>query len=326
MTSEGLVRTRRLRDEGALPLLVEPSEREIDSVSWACASREWIATQLREHGALLIRDFGIDSVEAFERFVSAISGRLLDYTNRSTPRTRVGGNIYTSTEYPANQSIPLHNELSYAREWPLKIWFLCLRPAREGGETPIADSRAVFHRIDPAVRDRFMEKKVMYVRTYGQGVDLSWQNVFQTDDRGLVEAFCRRAGIDVEWLDKDRLRTRQVCQAVSRHPTTGEIVWFNQAHLFHISSHKPEIRASLLAAFGEKDLPRNAYYGDGTRIEDSALDEVRRAYQAEQVMFPWRRGDVLMLDNMITAHGRARFVGPRSVLVGMAESFCADEH
>jgi len=139
-------------------------------------------------------------------------------------------------------------------------------------------------------------------------VDLTWQNVFQTENKSDVEAFCRSAGIEAEWLDKNRLRTRQVCQAVAKHPRTGDMVWFNQAHLFHISSLKPEIRESLLSVFGERDLPRNAYYGDGTAIEDSVLDEIREAYRAEQVIFPWSQGDLLMLDNMLTAHGRSPFV------------------
>jgi alpha-ketoglutarate-dependent taurine dioxygenase len=76
----------------------------------------------------------------------------------------------------------------------------------------------------------------------------------------------------------------------------------------------------LLSLFTqEEDFPRNAFYGDGSHIEASILDEIREAYHCEAVSFPWRRGDVLMLDNMLTAHGRAPFSGSRKVVVGMAE-------
>lgn len=112
----------------------------------------------------------------------------------------------------------------------------------------------------------------------------------------------------------------QICQASARHPRTGEEVWFNQAHLFHVSSLGPDMRDSLLAEFGEANLPRNSYYGDGTRIEDSVLDEIRGVYREEEVAFAWQQADILMLDNMLAAHGRRPFKGPRKVVVGMAEA------
>jgi len=167
LSTEGRITAQWLRSEGPLPLLIKSSADQADPVFWASENREWLEAQLLKHGALLIRNFGVRSADEFERFVVAISGQLLDYTNRSTPRTQVSGKIYTSTEYPASQSIPLHNELSYAQEWPLKIWFFCTTPARERGETPIADSRGVFNRIDAGIRERFIKRKVMYSRTYG---------------------------------------------------------------------------------------------------------------------------------------------------------------
>ena len=159
----------------------------------------------------------------------------------------------------------------------------------------------------------------MYARNYGDGLDLSWQNVFQTANKSEVAEYCRQVGIEFEWTSDNRLRTRQLCQAVATHPQVGERVWFNQAHLFHISSLEPDVRESLLLSFREEDLPRNAYYGDGSRIEDDVLDEIRDVYQQEKVVFAWQEGDILMLDNMLMAHGRTPFIGQRKVLVGMAE-------
>jgi alpha-ketoglutarate-dependent taurine dioxygenase len=112
-----------------------------------------------------------------------------------------------------------------------------------------------------------------------------------------------------------------VCQAVATHPDTGDVVWFNQAHLFHVSSLPPAVRDSLLSSYTEENLPRNVYYGDGTRIELPVLDSIREAYRQETITFPWQEGDVLMLDNMLAAHGRTPFVGARKVVVGMAEAF-----
>jgi hypothetical protein len=215
--------------------------------------------------------------------------------------------------------------MSYTTTWPLKIWFFCALPAERGGETPLADSRKVLARIDPAVRRRFEEKKVMYVRNYGEGLDLTWENVFQTADRAEVERFCQASGIELEWKGGNRLRTRQRCQAVARHPKSGESVWFNQAHLFHRTSLGAEALEALLAAVGEEDLPRDACYGDGSPIESSALDEIRGVYAEESVAFPWEEHDALLVDNMLVAHGRRPFAGPRKILVTMAEPVAGEE-
>ncbi|MDQ2922121.1 MAG: TauD/TfdA family dioxygenase [Acidobacteriota bacterium] len=309
-----------------LPLLIEPVTKAIDLIAWAKTNLSQIQAWLNLHGGILFRGFNISTTEEFESFIVAISGSLLDYSYRSTPRSLVSGKIYTSTEYPAPQSIPLHNENSYARDWPMKISFFSLRCAATGGETPIADSRRVYQRIPARIRDLFARKGVMYVRNYGSGLDLSWEEVFQTTSKPEVESYCHSFGLDFEWLPEDHLRTRQVCQAIARHPHTGEMVWFNQAQLFHLSRLTPEIREAMLTIFEEDELPRNVYYGDGTQIDGDDLDQICAAYDHEKIVFPWQQGDVLLLDNMLAAHARNPFSGERKVVVGMAQPYSETKH
>lgn len=318
-TQDTWVKTSHLLAEQPLPLLIQPAVEGVELVDWAKGNRELIESSLVKYGGILFRNFSIPSVAEFERFVTTVAGDLLEYTYRSTPRRKESGNIYTSTEYPADQSIPLHNEMAYASNWPLKIGFFCAIPAEQGGETPIADSRRILQCIDPAVKERFRQKQVMYVRNYVEGMDLPWQTVFQTSSKLEVEHYCRHAGIAFEWVTSDHLRTRQVCPAVVSHPKTGEQLWFNQAHLFHISNLPPEVRESLLTTCKQEDLPRNAYYGDGSPLEVDALEHIREIYQREAVLFPWQKSDILLLDNMLVAHGRSPFAGTRKVLVAMAE-------
>lgn len=308
-----------LFSEGELPLLIQPSIEGVALIDWAKQNRESIETHLAQYGGILFRGFDLHGTAEFEQLSIALSQSLLEYTYYSTPRSKESGNIYTSTEYPADRSIPMHNENAYTLSWPMKIWFFCVTPAEQGGETPIADSRRVFERLESKIRERFMQKKVKYVRNYIEGVDLPWQTVFQTTDKAEVERFCRNANIEFEWKSSAHLRTSQECQAVARHPRTGEMVWFNQAHLFHVSSLPEEAREHLVSIYKEEDFPRNACYGDGSPIEESVLDAIREAYRQETVHFPWQKGDVLMLDNMLVAHGRNPFSGPRKILVAMAE-------
>jgi len=274
-------------------------------------------------GALLFRGFDVGGVADFQAFTRGFGHELLGYEFGSSPRSRIAAGVYSSTEYPAHQSIPLHNEQSYCLRWPMKLWFHCECVAASGGETPIADSRLVYARVPERIRDRWSERRLMYVRNYGSGLDIPWETVFNTSDRHIVEAYCREHDISCEWKGNGELRTRQVCQAVAQHPVSEEWVWFNQAHLFHVSGLASEVRESLLGLVAPEDLPRNVYYGDGSPLEESLLDEVRAALDSSRVVFPWHAGDILMVDNMLVAHGRAPFVGERSVVVAMAEAYKA---
>jgi alpha-ketoglutarate-dependent taurine dioxygenase len=304
-----------------LPVLMTPAHAGEDLLSAVQRLRPQIEQSLLATGGVLLRGFSVPAVETFQQFASSFGHPLLKYEFASTPRSAVsastGAGVYTSTEYPAHQSIPLHNEQAYTREWPMKIWFHCVTASPEGGETPIADSRAVYRRMPGHIRKRF-EPGILYVRNFGE-MDVPWQKVFNTESRAEVQAFCERSGISWEWKDDDGLRTKQLCQAVETHPVTGEQVWFNQAHLFHISAREAEEREVLEEIYGIENLPRNTFFADGSTISDEIFDEVRAVLDAETVAFPWEEGDVLMLDNMLVAHARSPFKGPRKVIVAMAE-------
>lgn len=321
-TGQGWVRTEQLWPDKTLPLLVQPTVRGLEPVAWVARQGDFLQQQLYTHGALLFRNFNVNSAGGFENFARAASdGELLPYKERSSPRSRVAGNVYTSTDYPADQSIFLHNENSYQHSWPLKIFFYCAVAPQAGGATPIADTRRIFARLTPRLKQRFIEKKWMYVRNFDERFGLPWQTVFQTTDKSQVEKYCRSNGIEVEWRAGDRLKTRAVRPAVARHPRTGELLWFNHATFFHVTTLAPTVRDVFLATFTEADLPTNTYYGDGSPIEPAVLDELRQAYHEETVSFAWQQGDILMLDNMLVAHGRAPYAGPREILVGMTEPF-----
>jgi alpha-ketoglutarate-dependent taurine dioxygenase len=319
ISADQLVETGVIAPGEPLPLVLSPRVDGVDLVAWAAAQRSWIESRLAEHGGLLFRGFGVDSVARFQELVAATSDGPLPYLERSSPRNPVSGAIYTSTEHPPDQEIYLHNEQSYNLRFPRKIYFFCLRPAEHGGATPIADCRKVLARLDPAVRQRFSSAGYAYVRNFGDGLGLSWQAAFQTAERAAVEAYCRDNAIEIEWKSAGRLRTRQVRPAIARHPGSGELTWFNHATFFNVATLQRELAERLLAEFAPQDLPNNTYFGDGTPIEGAVLAELHAAYREERRRFDWRPGDVLMLDNMLVAHGREPFQGERRVVVGMAD-------
>jgi alpha-ketoglutarate-dependent taurine dioxygenase len=288
------------------------------------SDRAGIRDGLTRHGAVLLRGFDVGGAAGLASAVRAFSGEPLTYTEQSSPRSVIEGNVYTSTEYPAAAEIPLHNEMSYQAVWPLTLYFHCVEPPSTQGATPLASIREVYDRIDPSVRSEFEQRRWMSVRTYGEDVGVRWRTAFGTDDRSAVERSCAAGGLTVEWLPDDGLRTRAVREAVHRHPVTGLPVWFNHVVIFHESSLPPDVRAGLLELYGREGLPQNSYYGDGGLIDDEVVVHLRDCYRASSTRFDYRKDDVLLVDNMATAHGREPFTGPRRIAVAMGDASAPD--
>ncbi|MFG3121770.1 TauD/TfdA family dioxygenase [Streptomyces sp. NPDC048201] len=301
-----------------LPALVR-GDSTTDLTAWLAGNRATVDRLAHQAGAVLFRGFGIDTPEKFRAFMEALSTDVLGYGERSSPRHEVTEGVYTSTDHPADQHIALHNEQSYTLDWPLRIVFSCQREATRGGRTPLADSRRILGRLSGATVERFRERGVRYVRNYVPGISLTWQEAFQTERREEAEAYCERNGISWSWVDGDQLRTWQSRPAIHRHPLTGDETWFNHALFFHNSTLPEEVGDGLLSALGEENLPYHTYYGDGQRIEDEVVEEIRAAHAEETVGFDWRQGDVLVVENMLCAHGREPFEGPRRILAAMAD-------
>lgn len=323
-SSQDLIRFTQVNAQ-TLPLVVEPSYKHVDLMEWVRNNAELLEAKLLEYGGLLFRGFGLSTQAHFEQFLKALAVPLMHYMEGATPRTELGDRIYTSTEFPPDRTISIHNELCYVTTWPMKIFFYCVKPADRGGETPIGDVRKVFKRIRPETMSRFKEQGWMLLRNFGDGFGLPWQKSYHVADKAALEDYFRGAKVSFEWRGADHLRTRQVRPAIATHPKTGETVWFNHIGFWHLSSLGSDLRERFLEEFTEQGLPFNTYYGDGSPIEDSVIDELRQAYDAETVACPWQAGDLLMLDNMLVAHGRNPFAGTRRVLTAMGEPFTRGE-
>lgn len=312
------VRESQTQPDQPLPLVMEPAADQVDLADWARTNRDYVEQKLNQHGAILFRGFNLSTPQDFERVAASIYHQIYaEYGD--LPREGVAGKIYTSTPYPEDKSILYHNEGSHMNRWPTRISFFCVIAAKEGGCSPIVDCRKVYQQLDPAIRQKFEEKGLMYVRNFSEGLDVSWQRFFQTEDPFVVEESCTKQGFTCEWVSKDHLRVRQRCRAVLRHPVTGELSFFNQVQLHHVHCLDSAVRQSLLSIFKREDLPRHVYYGDGTPIEDTVMDYVGEVYEKNAVRFQWREGDMVTLDNMITAHARDPFVGPRKIVVALGD-------
>ncbi|PEI11175.1 non-ribosomal peptide synthetase [Pseudomonas putida] len=302
------------------PLLVEPGDASIDLIEWVRNNRPLVERKLGEHAGILFRGFALEGIQGFEAFAEAVQPGLYGQYG-DLPKKEGGKNTYRSTPYPETKMILFHNESAHQDSWPRKQMFYCEQPSPVGGATPVVDCRLMYEKLPQALRQTLEDKGLLYVRTFADKLDVPWQHFFRTDDRAEVEARCRAAGIEWRWLDNDELQTRTRCPAIITHPITGARSFFNQVQLHHIYWLEPDAREDLLAMFGLERMPRHVYFGDGSPIPDQDMQLIGELYEACAVRFQWQKGDVILVDNMLAAHARDPYEGPRKIVVAMGDMF-----
>ena len=317
-----LITESYLDSHPSYPLVIRPNVANLVLTEWIRANQVLISEKLIQTGGILFRGFDAITAESAQTFASILSEQRLSYMDQSSPRSLVADKLYTSTDHPADQVINMHNELSYSYSWPMQIMFFCLQAAEAGGETPIADSRHTLSHLSEATQAQFRAKGIRYVRNLVEGMGLSWQEVYQTTDKTRVEDYCRKNDVQFEWKGEKHLKISWTRPAIHQHPLTGEWLWFNHGFFFNAHHLDPVIHA---LAGSEEMLPFNTYYGDGSPIESSVIEEIREAFERSKHAFAWQKGDIMLLDNMLMAHGRNAFAGSRKVLVAMNNAYCPYE-
>ncbi|MGE7386872.1 TauD/TfdA family dioxygenase [Streptomyces sp. NPDC004126] len=279
---------------------------------------------LRTHGAIFIRGLPVFDTESFGRVRDVLIPQQTPYREKATPRSDYGNSVYSSTDLPASQAIRMHNENSYTLDFPGTLLFGCLAAPAEGGATPVADVRQVLRGIPPRLLDRMREHGWLLTRNYSEYISLDWRTSFATEDPSAVEEYCARNLISWEWKEGDRLVTRQVRPGIIEHPETGEQVWFNHLAFWNSLSLDSDIREALVEEFGRDGLPFNTAFGDGLPLTSDELDAVNSAYEAATVRKSWQPGDVMLVDNILAAHGRDPFRGDRKIVVAMGDPVSLD--
>ncbi|MCP5433742.1 MAG: TauD/TfdA family dioxygenase [Alphaproteobacteria bacterium] len=288
---------------------------------WLLGHGALVEGTLGAGGAILIRGADIGSPDAFRTVCTALTPELRSYAGGGSPRTHVGGGIYTSTEYAARASIPLHIEASYLPRMPSRVWFYCETPPEEGGETPLGDMSLIAARLDPVHLERWRSAGVLYVTNLhgGQGFGRSWMDTYETSDRAVVEHHLAAHGASFRWKADGGLRVELRAPATRRHPRTGQEVWVNQAinwHPYHLGAQS---FAALEQAFGDiGNFPKSAFFGDGTPISREQFAEIAQALDTVETTFEWQADDILLVDNERVAHGRRPYRGARSIYVALS--------
>jgi alpha-ketoglutarate-dependent taurine dioxygenase len=290
-----------------------------DASSWASEHRGAVHGILAEHGALLIRDLGLREMAEIGAVFARLATELIDEKESFAPRQSYPGGVYSATKWPPNQLMCMHHELSYTLRFPGLLLFACPCAAADGGATTVADSPTVLEALPAGLVARFEKAGWLLLRSYNNEIGASVEEAFGTADRAAIERYCRANAIDLEWQSDGGLRTRQRRAAVLRHPVTGQRCWFNQIAFLNEWTLDPEVREYLVDVYGADGLPFNTRFGGGEPIGEDVVTLINEAYQANTVREPWQSGDLLLVDNIRTAHSREPFTGPREVLVALAD-------
>jgi alpha-ketoglutarate-dependent taurine dioxygenase len=302
---------------GKAPILL--ADASGDAPRWAAEHKEALRAVVAEHGSVMVRGLGLrDPVEVGAVF-QLLSNGLMVEREAFASRQIYSDGVYSSATWPPNQPMCMHHELSYTLEFPGLMLFACLRAPTTGGATAVADSRAVLDALPPELVARFEREGWMLTRSYNDEIGATVADAFGTDDRSAVEAYCHANGIGYEWQPDGGLRTWQRRSAVVHHPVTGQRCWFNQIAFLNEWTIDPEVREYLVDMYGEDGLPFNTRFGNGDPIGPDVVQLLNHVYEVNTVREPWHAGDLMLVDNIRTAHSREAYEGPREVLVGMAE-------
>ncbi|MEV6116044.1 TauD/TfdA family dioxygenase [Streptomyces sp. NPDC052109] len=281
--------------------------------------REALEAVVAGYGAVLVRGLDLSDEAAAAAAVRAVTGEPMDEREPFAPRAVLGPHLYSSTEWPPDQPMCMHHELSYSLRVPSRQVFVCLTAPATGGAVALADGAAVLRDLPAGLADRAQRHGWELLRTLGGPVGVDWQSAFATTDRAEVERYCAQEGITCTWRPDGTLHTRRVRPAVRRHPATGELIWFNQLAFLNEWTMDPAVREYLIFECGPDGLPFTTRFGDGTPLDRAAVDSINAVYDAHTIREPWRDGDLLVVDNLRMAHSREPYQGERRVVVALAD-------
>ena len=304
------------RTPGRPAMLAAPAG---DPIGWAAANKPALRAAVAEHGALLVRGLGLADSATVAHVFWGVADALMAEREAFAPRQDHGHGVYSSTKWPANQPMCMHHELSYTVEVPGLMLFACVTPPESGGATAVSDAPTVLEALPADLVARFERDGWMLTRSYNEEIGAPWEEAFGTTDRAAVEAYCQANGIEFAWQPDGELRTRQRRSAVLRHPATGQRCWFNQVAFLNQWTLDPDVREYLLDVYGDEGLPFNTRFGNGDPIGEDVVTLLNQVYEANTLREPWQAGDLLLVDNIRTAHSREAYTGAREILVGMAD-------
>ena len=156
-----------------------------------------------------------------------------------------------------------------------------------------------------------------------------------------MEKQFRRYEVDFAWKENGDLRLTHINDAVVEHPVTKEKVWFNHTQVFNIDAapieyefihqHQKRLKTLMMKLFlnvatklkksgtPAEEQSMNMLFADGTEILEKYIRNIEETIWKNMVIYPWKKNDLLAIDNLGTSHGRLPYEGKRQILVCWSE-------
>ena len=310
--------TQQRYSDSVFPLMYEGQPSDVTSVlHWIVKNKVKIEDELKIHGAILFRDMGVNDDQSFDCFIRAFDWPSFTYEESLSNAVRRNRTelVFTANEAPPDVSIFLHHEMAQTPIYTSKLFFYCELASQSGGYTPICRSDFLLEHLKreiPNFVHACEDKGVRYSQTMPSDNDLesgqgrSWGSTLSANSPDEAETKLRKLNYEWQWRGDGSLSVITPRLPAIRILDDGRKVFFNQ----------------LIAAFrgwqdarnvGEKSI----CYGDNSPISNEDMEVVIRLSDLLTFDVPWQNGDIVLVDNFMTMHGRRPFEGQRRVLASL---------
>ena len=288
-------------------------------------------------GALLFRDAGIDGPVRYAEFLASIDFRHHSYVGGTAPRTDLGRGVYTATDLPPDTTVMIHQEMAYLDDVPDYISFYCHEPPDNGQKTHlIGDMRRVSAELPDELERKYRGERARLrrtLRTEGSEPvvsrrEKSWQEVLGTGDRREAAAIAERKGWDLNWTaDGSLIFLQEPARFFRPHPVHGEM-WCSQGLHYQpmgrrlVAERDGRMGDALRIATAMKEAPDSIdamLMEDGSRVPPEDCAAWFELCTAAETSYALRRGEMIILDNMLMAHGRSTFTGTRTMYAALGD-------
>jgi alpha-ketoglutarate-dependent taurine dioxygenase len=197
--------------------------------------------------------------------------------------------------------------------------FFCLEPASEGGEWTLSDGRKVIECLPAEMLDRFRELGLVYRRRFIRGLDASWEQFFKVGSLQELREKIAPTGHEIDAISENDLTVSYRTHALLQIPERDTEAWFNQILLHHPDALPTEVDALLSKHFRRDQFPRTVFFGDGSPIPAGWVRTIDRVLTECSISIQTQAHDVLLVNNLLMAHGRLPYSGNRQVRVALGD-------
>lgn len=330
-----------IKRSSSISVLEGQSDSNFTDVIADSAFKDQIKSSLRDSGAVLLRSMPIADTAQAEQLLLELGVKFDDhYLGGASPRSRLSEHFFTSTEAPAPYVISFHTEMCYLKQRPGKIFFYCITEPSSYGETSVFDCAEIFQQLPAKLQHKIEEHGMIYQRYFVEkkarffNVYKTWMDSFQANTREEAEAACHQQGMDFEWQANGGLVTRAKMPGMIVDPVSGKkcislTLYNGESAPYDMSKFKQRINpisrfglSSLIRSqYAKKNVFMKTFWGDGSEI---SVDETRALIDTAwscSTMFKWKQGDLLILDNIRSGHGRLNVVKPRKIAAALGDPY-----